>query len=307
MMSAMRKIEHILDQLVSGNAVPASSWPKDSELSWSDLGLRMNADGALEWVVWPDLLDVARIRRQLPWLAVVHTPLLDSTNTQLMTKAQTASIANDLCICEFQYSGRGRRGRKWISPFARNLALSLGFSTHLSLSELGGLSLMVGIALADVLAGYGIADIQLKWPNDLLVSGCKLSGVLIELVQRERAVEFIVGIGVNVHLTADEEGQIEYPLTDLRRLGIRADRSALLIDVARRVHEYVTIYEHRGLSEHVSTFNDLHIFHGQSCRVLQGMQVIEGVVEGVGAQGELILQTSEGKQFLHGGEVSLRF
>ena len=91
---------------------------------------------------------------------------IPSTNTLLVEEAQSKSIDNQVHLAEFQYQGRGRRGRQWLSPYARNLAVSLGRASKRSLGDLGGLSLVVGLALAEGLEKAGVKGGSLKWPND---------------------------------------------------------------------------------------------------------------------------------------------
>lgn len=124
-----------------------------------------------------DLLDVEAIQRQLPILdpsfnVQLHMSL-PSTNQTLMQHQQQRSIHGDVVLAEVQTSGRGRLGRQWQSPFGQNVALSLGWHFHGGAVALEGLSLVVGLALTHALADMGVKQVQLKWPNDVLVDGKK--------------------------------------------------------------------------------------------------------------------------------------
>lgn len=305
-MTDSERLNELLQNLAEGEAVPASAWPADATVSPEDLGLMLDEDAMLHWPEVPDTLDPDQLAQALPNLQVGYFPVIDSTNTQLVTIGATSSVANHLYLAEFQSGGRGRRGRTWISPYARNLALSLGVATRRTLPELGGLSLVVGLALADVFETLAVDDVQLKWPNDVLVSGHKLSGVLVELVQRGKAVEAVVGIGINVHITETEATRIEQPVTDLRRHGVVAPRTELVAVLVRKLREHLELFEQEGFGPFVTAFNDLHVYHGETCALVQGKHTIVGEVQGIGEQGELLLRTSEGVQRFHGGEVSLR-
>ncbi len=301
-MSETDAINSLLRTIERQGHAPASYWPRPATLTPRDLGLH-NDGMLLRWRTPPDLLDANRIERALPGMRVDYFPLIDSTNTRMMLDGQQDSVAGRLYLAEFQYGGRGRRGRAWLSPYARNLSMTLGGSTSRQLSELGGLSIVVGVALASALEDLGVSGVQLKWPNDILVDGRKLCGVLVELLQRDQTSEFVVGIGVNVSLSDAERHQINQPVTDLRSLGNEHSRTDLAIRLMQTVSQYLALFDQEGFAVFVEAFNSLHKFHRQSCEIIQGADVFHGVVTGIGEQGELILDEN---QRFHGGEVSLR-
>ena len=147
----------------------------------------MNA-GA-EWVRVDQVeeLDLAYLRRIAKDLSleveIEYYPVVDSTNRMLVERAGSEELSNVLLTCDYQHAGRGRRGRNWISPYARNLAFSFGHRSEKALHELGGLSCVVGLAITDVLADLGLSGPNVKWPNDVWIEGNKLAGVLVELMQ----------------------------------------------------------------------------------------------------------------------------
>src|SRR4051812_7580052 len=106
---------------------------------------------------------------------------IDSTNTHLMKRAATESIDGVVCLAETQAGGRGRRGRTWLTPKGKSLAMSLGIDFAIPVSDLSPLSLVVGVAVADAIQELGIDTLSLKWPNDVLLAGKKAGGILIEL------------------------------------------------------------------------------------------------------------------------------
>ena len=304
-MRDIQAIENLIERILVEGALPVEAWPERGALSPQDLGLR--SDGRhLSWQEPLDLMCAEAIQSQLPELHTKYFSFIDSTNTQLMVKGETESIASTLYVAEFQYGGRGRRGRSWLSPYGRNLSMSLALGTRRHLGDLGGLSLVVGLALADALQTLGLRDVQLKWPNDILVDGAKLCGILIELLQKRQRVEYVVGMGVNVNLTDLEIARIDRQVTDLRRCAIAAPRTELVVRLIRNVHAYLLHFEAEGFAPFVSAFNDLHLYHGQTCSIIQGDQTTTGIVTGIGEQGELILDTGQGERKFHGGEVSLR-
>ena len=237
-------------------------------------------------------------------LRVQYHPRVASTNTLLLESNQ--SVHAHLCITEYQSGGRGRRNRVWKSPFARNLAMSLGFAFTRPLNRLGGMSSVVGVALTEALHELGAETTRLKWPNDIVTEDGKLCGILTELRLHGGKSEAVIGIGVNVELSAEDEHQIDQPVTDLRRLGVQETRSELVVHLIKRVYDLVGTFSYDGFGPFVERFNALHAYHGQRCYILEGDEKTEGVVEGIAEDGALILMTGRGNKHYHGGEVSLR-
>ena len=291
--------------LLSGETIEASAWPENAQVAPADLDL-IERDGGLQWRAPPDQLHQAAISAALPGLSIEVLQVVDSTNTRLMEAAATGSIADRLLLAELQTGGRGRRGRSWLSPYARNLSMSLGAGLSRPLAELGGLSLVVGLGLAAGLERLGVVRPMLKWPNDVLVGGVKICGILIELVSHGGGSEAVIGMGVNVQLHDPELAAIGQPATDLRRCGVIAPRDQVVIEVLQAVRRNLQLFEERGFAAFIDAFNAVHQFHGRSCVISTGTQRMVGSVAGVGMQGELLLDTATGRQTVHGGEVSLR-
>ncbi len=257
-------------------------------------------------------LDEARIieglsTRAREWLSELNVfPVIGSTSSALMQRAEQASVQGVVNLAELQVRGRGRRGRTWLSPFARNLAMSFGVWVPQPPQELGGFSLAVGLATVDVLANHGIAEVELKWPNDVLLAGKKLAGVLIELVPRQRGTELVVGIGMNLQLPEAARLDIDQPATDLAHTGVSVARNDLAARLLSSIVDYTDGFAARGFAPMQSAFDQHHRLQGSACHLVQGSTVIEGVVLGVTAQGELLLNTAEGTRAFSAGEVSLR-
>ncbi|XOV83440.1 MAG: biotin--[acetyl-CoA-carboxylase] ligase [bacterium] len=300
-----KEISRVVDELSRFGQLSLPAWPASLPFSAEQFGLERVGE-VWQWSLVPQPFDVARIERALSEHNLTCFECVDSTNTQMVDLGRQRSIAGQVYLAEFQFGGKGRRGRHWMSPFGRNLAISLGFATHKPLNELGGMSLVVGLALAEVLDAAGVEALTLKWPNDLLLAGRKLGGVLIELIQRGHHTEFVVGFGLNLALTPGEIAAIGQPVADLRSGVHIIDRSQLAVACVQTVNRYLTLFEDEGFAPFVRAFNDLHFYQGKNCTLIQGDQSIVGRVEGVGLDGELILVTQHGEERFHGGEVSLR-
>jgi BirA family biotin operon repressor/biotin-[acetyl-CoA-carboxylase] ligase len=223
-----------------------------------------------------------------------------------MARAQQESVDGVVYTAELQVQGRGRRGRSWSSPFGANLAISLGVAVAVTPARLGGVSLVVGLAVVEALEQLQVSGLALKWPNDVLLGGDKLGGILIEMTQARGGTELVVGIGLNVALPETVRAILPPGIADLAGAGVTAPRSVVAARVISAVVEFVGEFARQGFEPFLAPFNARHAFHGKECTVLMGERRIAGRVAGVTQSGELILLTADGPRTFHGGEVSLR-
>jgi BirA family transcriptional regulator, biotin operon repressor / biotin---[acetyl-CoA-carboxylase] ligase len=197
-------LEKFFVELAHNWEAPAAAWPPDEDPQ--QYGLVLQGDQVAP-VAPCDPLVAADIRSSmlpaaLSWLRDLKVlPVTGSTNLELMHLAQQQSVGGCVWIAEVQLQGRGRRGRTWFSPFGGNLAVSIGFDSLRPMAGLGGASLVVGLAVVDALEQLGIPNLSLKWPNDVLMGGAKLGGILVEMTTAGSAgVQLVVGVGLNVAL-----------------------------------------------------------------------------------------------------------
>ncbi len=262
-----------------------------------------------------DLLDEGAVRAALPAevpsllaaLSIVDS--VDSTNAALLREAPGPVGLGLVCAAERQVAGRGRRGRSWASPFARNLYVSVGWTFAQGAAALEGLSLAVGVALAEALADFGLRGVALKWPNDLLAGDAKLGGVLIEMSgDAEGPCRAVVGMGLNVRMPEDVASAIDQPWTDLATLagGVPPSRSLLLAAVLGRVLPLLGTFGSQGFEPWRARWEALDAFAGEPVQVLSGETRLAGIARGVDERGALRLETATGLRPIHGGEVSLR-
>lgn len=260
----------------------------------------------------PAWLDASRIAAQLGPQAerfrVQVAESVDSTNTQLLAAAAAGAPSGSVLAAELQTGGRGRRGRLWTSGLGSSLTFSLLWRFEQGAAGLSGLSLAVGVAVAQALASAGAAGIGLKWPNDILFQGRKLGGILVELQGDALGpAAAVVGIGINVRLPARLRAEVEQPVADLAEAGCTADRNGLLARLLARLAEVMERFTAEGFAAFEPSFRALHVLHGEAAQVLlPDGRALQGVVEGTGGDGALLLRTAQGLVRLHGGEASLR-
>jgi BirA family biotin operon repressor/biotin-[acetyl-CoA-carboxylase] ligase len=245
--------------------------------------------------------------RDAGWSALVFESL-DSTNAEVLRRLAAGEAAPLLVLAERQESGRGRRGRAWVSPYAENLYYSLGLRLEGGVFSLDGLSLSVGLAVLHCLHEMGVADAGLKWPNDLLVAGRKIAGVLLELSgDPAGACQVVIGIGVNVNMLPGPGVAIDQPWTSLReRCGRLVGRTELALALGRWLRHYLRRHERDGFAVLREEWESCHLWQGREVSLLAGPQRIDGVVLGVDHQGALRLDVAGRERQFSGGELSLR-
>ncbi len=303
----------LIDSLLAGERVAVDRWPVDVG-ALEDWGFTQGPHG-ISLPPSIEALHGGSIREHMNQRAANWTRSLEihsaisSTSDRLLVLADRESIDGVVCLAELQTRGRGRRGRSWLTPVGGNLALSAGFAIQRPLSDLGGLSLVVGLALLDALETLGFESLALKWPNDLLLAGAKLGGILIELktpAVDQAATEAIVGVGINLRLSAQARAAIDQQVTDLSAAGAEVARNKLAADVIGNLVDYIGEFERVGFAPMREQYERYHWLHGKQCEVRIGVQAVSGRVVGVTELGELQLQTPAGLQIFRGGEVSLR-
>lgn len=241
------------------------------------------------------------------WVRELRVHLeIDSTNSHLMRRALVEDVDGVACLAERQTNGRGRRGRTWLTPAGAAIALSLGRRVSVAIADVAPLSLVVGLAVARAMHSSGITGVSLKWPNDVLLDGAKVAGVLIELASGSNPVMAVIGVGINVGSGMEVRAHIGTPVGDVLDRNRHVSRNVLAANVIDSVHELTANFESSGFSRMRREWERLHAHQGEIVRVTSAASSVEGVALGVTPNGELILETQSGVANYSGGEVSLR-
>ena len=256
-----------------------------------------------------DPLDPGALERALAGRADLHFSAVSaSTNADALALADKAA-GPAVVTTEYQSAGRGRRGRRWQSPFGANLYLSVLYRLPGGFSSLGGLSLAAGVAISRALAEVA-PDLRpaLKWPNDLLVDGAKLGGVLIELAgEMEGQVQVVVGVGINVSMSDHQADAIDQDWIDLRRAcGTPPERTRLAAAVAGELLAMLDRFAVDGFAPFMAAFDRIDLCRGRPVTLHAGTGQRSGVARGVSEDGALRLEVDGETHLMHGGEVSLR-
>jgi BirA family biotin operon repressor/biotin-[acetyl-CoA-carboxylase] ligase len=263
-----------------------------------------------------DLLDADAIRAALPPGArgqlrglEVHESL-ESTSDRLLAVDDLPPGRFDACLAEFQSAGRGRRGRRWLAPFASGLCLSLNWSYRDAPATLGALSLAAGVAALRALGRLGVTGLALKWPNDIVRDDRKLGGILIDLRGEAAGPAYVVvGIGINVHLPAAARARLAAEgayAADLASLGAPPPRNALAGALIPELAAAFVEYGARGMTAFAGEWQDADALAGRAVAVQQGGQTLHGLARGVDDAGALLLEIDGVPRRIVSGEVSVR-
>ncbi|VVQ36349.1 Bifunctional ligase/repressor BirA [Pseudomonas fluorescens] len=254
------------------------------------------------------LLDPVEIREQAPscdWPILVFDSI-DSTNAEALRAIERGQAAPFLVLAERQTAGRGRRGRKWASPFAENIYYSLVLRIEGGMRQLEGLSLVVGLAVMQALRELGISGAGLKWPNDVLVGQKKIAGILLELVGDPADVcHVVLGVGINVNMQITDE--VDQQWTSMRlESGKVFDRNLLVGELGAMLQAYLSRHQVDGFSAIQAEWEQNHLWQGRAVSLIAGVNHIDGEVLGIDSQGALRLKVGGVEKVFSGGELSLR-
>jgi BirA family biotin operon repressor/biotin-[acetyl-CoA-carboxylase] ligase len=254
------------------------------------------------------LLDPVEIKEQAPscdWPILVFDSI-DSTNAEALRAIERGQTAPFLVLAERQTAGRGRRGRKWASPFAENIYYSLVLRIEGGMRQLEGLSLVVGLAVMQALRELGISGAGLKWPNDVLVGQKKIAGILLELVGDPADVcHVVLGVGINVNMQITDE--VDQQWTSMRlESGKVFDRNHLVGKLGAMLQAYLSRHQLDGFSAIQAEWEQNHLWQGRAVSLIAGVNHIDGEVLGIDGQGALRLRVGGVEKVFSGGELSLR-
>ena len=236
-------------------------------------------------------------------------PSVASTNDLAMAAPPASPGAAKVWLAEHQSAGRGRRGRQWVSVFGASLYLSMAWVFDRPMSAIAGLSLVAGIAVAETLERLGVPDVALKWPNDVVVDGRKLSGILVEASgEANGPATAVVGVGLNVHLPPAVGRTIDQPWIDLRGLGLSGvGRNALAAALIDALIDNCANYARHPLSEFLPRWREYDALRDRMVQLNVSGKLREGRYLGVAPSGAVRIETASGLEEHLAGEVSLRY
>lgn len=303
-------LEEALVALVRGKQLDQSSLDASVVVQLAECGV-VATEGVLS-LEQQVFLNAATIQSNLhestqSWLRRLEVlTCTESTNTDLLELSRNSDIDGRVRTAEVQTGGRGRRGRQWVSPFAKNIALSIGITIDRSTAEIGAISLAVGVQTATVLEELGIENVALKWPNDVLIDQRKVGGILIELADAQRPATLVVGIGINVNDAPGVDVTGSYRATCVVDHLASCSRNSLAAELVNGIHATIRRFEASGLEAFKDSWERRDVLRDRQI-VLTGVEPpITGTGIGIDHEGAYLIQTNSGIERAIGGELSLR-
>ncbi len=260
----------------------------------------------------PDVMNEAEIK------SLLHTEWagqelfcfdeIDSTNTKAKELAEQGYPSGTLVVADRQIAGRGRRGRSWDSPAGIGIFMTLLLKPDINPNNASMLTLVTALATAQAISDVTGAEAKIKWPNDIVINGKKVCGILTEMsAQFDYINHIVIGIGINVHNESFPEE-------------IRETASSLLLESSKRIHRadliarflerfeagYAIFLQTEDLEGLMRDYNALLVNIQKQVRILDPKEPFEGKAIGITKRGELIVDTWESRKLVSSGEVSVR-
>lgn len=253
-----------------------------------------------------DLLDYNRIYDLVRHGKIIIKSVTSSTNQFLLERVNQLS-SGDACIAEHQTSGRGRRGRYWVSPFGCNLYLSLYWHLKQKQTAFMGLSLVTGLVIAEMLNKLIGANIKVKWPNDLYLNEKKLAGILIEIInESNNTTHIVIGIGLNIAMSRNYTTHINQEWINLKQKNIQVERNIIAGQIILTLRHELMQFEKYGFIPFIKRWLVLDAFLHKKVRLHMGDHVKVGVVKGINNSGAILLEQNGKIISYTSGEISLR-
>ena len=256
----------------------------------------------------PDVLSEAELEslRSTKWAgkSIFVFKETDSTNIQAKAGGEKGEPHGTLYVAESQSAGRGRRGRRWESPAGESIYMSLLLRPEFPPVKAPMLTLVMALAVARALREQTGVDVQIKWPNDLVVQGRKICGILTEM-----SIDYVViGIGINVNQNEFPEELKDCASSLKMETGRRFRRSHLIAAVMEHFEMYYEQFLQEGsLAGLRKEYNELLVNKDRQVKILEPGNHYEAYALGINDTGELIVEKEDGSvQNIFAGEVSVR-
>ena len=260
----------------------------------------------------PDRLSESELQsiRKTSWAGkeIFYYDVIDSTNTRAKQLAEEGHGTGTLVVADRQDAGRGRRGRSWEGPAGSGIYMTLVLKPEINPNNASMLTLVAALAVSGAISTCAGVQAGIKWPNDIVMDGKKVCGILTEMsAQFDYVNHIVVGIGINVHNESFPK-EIEDVATSIYlQSGEHINRARLIEEILEQFERYYAIYlKTEDLSGLVNEYNSRLVNMQQKVRVLDPNEPYEGKAMGITGRGELIVDTWESRKLVSSGEVSVR-
>lgn len=288
-------------------------WKAINQLKEAGYEIEAQQNKGYRLMAAPDLMTEAEIKSLMhtDWVAkeVLYFDTIDSTNTKAQELAEKGYPSGTLVVADKQESGKGRRGRSWVSPSGTGIFMTLMIKPDINPNNASMLTLVAALAVAKAITSVTGEEALIKWPNDIVVNGKKVCGILTEMnAQFDYINHIVVGIGINVHNESfpEEISQMASSLM-IEAGGKRFHRAQIIAETMSYFEQYYdTFLRTQDLSALVREYDELLVNRNKSVRVLDPKEPFDGKAMGITPKGELIVDTWESRKLVSSGEVSVR-
>lgn len=288
-------------------------WKAINQLKEAGYEIEAQQNKGYRLMAAPDLMSEAEIKSLMhtEWVAkeVLYFDTIDSTNTKAQELAEKGYQSGTLVVADKQESGKGRRGRSWVSPSGTGIFMTLMIKPDINPNNASMLTLVAALAVAKAITSVTGEEALIKWPNDIVVNGKKVCGILTEMnAQFDYINHIVVGIGINVHNESfpEEISQMASSLM-IEAGGKRFHRAQIIAETMSYFEQYYdTFLKTQDLSALVREYDELLVNRNKSVRVLDPKEPFDGKAMGITPKGELIVDTWESRKLVSSGEVSVR-
>ena len=288
-------------------------WKAINQLKEAGYEIEAQQNKGYRLMAAPDLMTEAEIKSLMhtDWVAkeVLYFDTIDSTNTKAQELAEKGYPSGTLVVADKQESGKGRRGRSWVSPSGTGIFMTLMIKPDINPNNASMLTLVAALAVAKAITSVTGEEAMIKWPNDIVVNGKKVCGILTEMnAQFDYINHIVVGIGINVHNESfsEEISQMASSLM-IEAGGKRFHRAQIIAETMSYFEQYYdTFLKTQDLSALVREYDKLLVNRNKSVRVLDPKEPFDGKAMGITPKGELIVDTWESRKLVSSGEVSVR-
>ena len=288
-------------------------WKAINQLKEAGYEIEAQQNKGYRLMAAPDLMTEAEIKSLMhtEWVAkeVLYCDTIDSTNTKAQELAEKGYPSGTLVVADKQESGKGRRGRSWVSPSGTGIFMTLMIKPDINPNNASMLTLVAALAVAKAITSVTGEEALIKWPNDIVVNGKKVCGILTEMnAQFDYINHIVVGIGINVHNESfpEEISQMASSLM-IEAGGKRFHRAQIIAETMSYFEQYYdTFLKTQDLSALVREYDELLVNRNKSVRVLDPKEPFDGKAMGITPKGELIVDTWESRKLVSSGEVSVR-
>lgn len=288
-------------------------WKAINQLKEAGYEIEAQQNKGYKLMAAPDLMTEAEIKSLMhtDWVAkeVLYFDTIDSTNTKAQELAEKGYPSGTLVVADKQESGKGRRGRSWVSPSGTGIFMTLMLKPDINPNNASMLTLVAALAVAKAITSVTGEEALIKWPNDIVVNSKKVCGILTEMnAQFDYINNIVVGIGINVHNESfpEEISQMASSLM-IEAGGKRFHRAQIIAETMSYFEQYYdTFLKTQDLSALVREYDELLVNRNKSVRVLDPKEPFDGKAMGITPKGELIVDTWESRKLVSSGEVSVR-